>query len=170
MKNLKYIVIICIVIIGCYEQPKQKKSNHAKMILERHDNGSEKIVHQYFKDTASFEDNYNYIEYYDNSQVKVIGLENRSNKIGLWKYYHKNGNIKAKVNFKLSTLIGSISVYKKNGKLNGIDTIENQLIKNKNFEVEQFLKSIKKTLKNKPIWLDSLKLLTDSIRNIENGL
>jgi antitoxin component YwqK of YwqJK toxin-antitoxin module len=98
-------------------------------------------------------------------QLKINRIQDHYDKSDSFKVYHKNGKIKSIIKYAPNKLIQSINLFDTTGTLLATDTIENNFLKNKNPEINEFILDLKRKLKYKPVWLDSLKTLPTSQRS-----
>lgn len=74
----------------------------------------------------------NFIKYFTNGQIEIIGKYEEGIRIGIWKFFYKNGNIKKIIDFNDGKYIPTLNeFYKENGKnliVNGTGKYEESII------------------------------------------
>lgn len=162
MKNIisRLFPVIILTLISCSQG---NGSHHARIIWRKYSNGKFKIVYEYLKDPASFSDDYFYLEYYENGNIKIKGLENQHIRKGIWHYYYKNGTIKAKMNFVNDTLNGAIKLFNKDSRIMAKDSAENGTLAFHNRQIQQFINENIHPQELRPVWMDTLKKMMDSV-------
>jgi hypothetical protein len=89
-----------LLILGCNSQTK----NNARIIMEKHENGKPKIVIQYLTDTANFENDHYYENYYENGNLAFKGFISSGKRKGEWIWWNNSGEILKKKNYSESIL------------------------------------------------------------------
>lgn len=171
MKHFKNLVIITIGIINftflsCMTENSSNKNKKAQIIWDKYENGNAKIIHQFLTDTANLDDEYYYMEFYENGNLKLHGLEKQEVRKKEWNYYFENGKLRAKVNFKNDTLNGLITIYASNGQIEAKDSIQNNVLQSKNSKIIYFIMEELNCSGQRAVWIDSLNITIDSLKKL----
>ena len=78
-----------------------------------------------FDNESLFLKEYNYLKYYDNGNIKVVGNFTNNLKEGMWTEYFKNGQIQTGENYKNGKLDGEWIVFYENGTIQFKENYEN---------------------------------------------
>ncbi len=164
MRNLRQIftTYILLTFFACSNENDSK----AKIIWDQYENGNYKVVHQYFTDTANLNEDYYYQEYYENGNIRIQGLENQGIRKGERNFYYNNGELQAKMNFENDILNGPIKLYDQTGKTTALDTAKNGVLLFKNDKVVLFIREEFNSSEQRPLWIDLLNLMMDSLKTI----
>ena len=154
------MLIVLLGMVACGE----KKSQHARIIFDKYDNGKEKVVHQFFTDTAKLSEDYEYQEFFKNGNLKLRGLENQRIRKGKWEAYYETGEVKATVLYQNDVPHGLITLYEKEGEVLVESSAKQGVVMTDHPEVWNLLVEDFSILERRSNWNDSMDVMIDSMQ------
>tara|TARA_B000000557_G_scaffold260648_1_gene258350 strand:+ start:218 stop:721 length:504 start_codon:yes stop_codon:yes gene_type:complete len=105
-----------------------------------------------FDNESLFLKGYNYLKYYDNGNIKVVGNFTNNLKDGMWTEYFKNGQIQIVENYKNGKLDGEWIVFYQNGTIQFKENYKNGKLDGKRVWYDEYGK-----LESEEYWIEGVR-------------